>query len=56
MLGNYKVKNAGLQPLHARARLLAHQIGRVTFEHVRRESNAHADRLANAAMDAAGPT
>ena len=24
MLGNYKVKNAGLQPLHARARLLAH--------------------------------
>ena len=53
MLGNYKVKNPGLQPLHARARLLAHEIGRVTFEHVRRESNAHADRLANAAMDGA---
>lgn len=51
MLGNYKVKNPGLQPLHATARLLAHEIGRVTFEHVRRESNAHADRLANAAMD-----
>ena len=51
MLGNYKVKNAGLQPLHARARLLAHDIGRVTFEHVRRERNADADRLANAAMD-----
>jgi ribonuclease HI len=51
MLGNYKVKNAGLQPLHAKARLLAHEIGRVTFEHVRREHNAHADRLANAAMD-----
>jgi ribonuclease HI len=51
MLGNYKVKNAGLQPLHARARLLAHEIGRVTFEHVRRERNADADRLANAAMD-----
>ena len=54
MLGNYKVKNAGLRTLHARARLLARDIGRVTFEHVRREANAHADRLANAAMD--GPT
>ena len=51
MLGNYKVKNPGLQPLHAKARLLAHEIGQVSFEHVRRESNAHADRLANMAMD-----
>lgn len=51
MLGNFKVKNAGLQPLHARARLLGREIGRVTFEHVRREANTHADRLANAAMD-----
>jgi probable phosphoglycerate mutase len=54
MLGNYRVKNAGLQPLHAKARLLASEIGRVTFEHVGRAKNAHADRLANAAMDAAG--
>jgi probable phosphoglycerate mutase len=54
MLGNYKVKNAGLQPLHAKARLLANEIGRVTFEHVGRAHNAHADRLANAAMDRAG--
>ncbi len=53
MLGNYKVKNAGLQPLHAKARLLAHAIGKVTFEHVGRARNAHADRLANAAMDGA---
>lgn len=53
MRGNYKVKNAGLIPLHARARDLAGQIGRVTFEHVGRSSNAHADRLANAAMDRA---
>ena len=51
MLGNYKVRNPGLQPLHARARLLVHEIGRVAFEHVPRESNTHADRLANAAMD-----
>jgi ribonuclease HI len=53
MLGNFKVKNAGLLPLHARARLLACEIGRVTFEHVGRARNAHADRLANAAMDSA---
>jgi ribonuclease HI len=51
MIGNFKVKNAGLQPLHAKARLLAREIGAVTFEHVGRASNAHADRLANAAMD-----
>ena len=51
MLGNYKVKNAGLQPLHARARLLAREVGSVTFEHVGRSLNAHADRLANQAMD-----
>jgi ribonuclease HI len=40
-----------LQPLYAKARLLAHEIGRVTFEHVSRALNAHADRLANQAMD-----
>lgn len=51
MLGNFKVRNAGLTPLHARARGLAAGIGHVTFEHVRREANAHADRLANRAMD-----
>jgi ribonuclease HI len=51
MLGNYKVKNPGLLPLYTRARLLAHEIGRVSFEHVGRAKNAHADRLANAAMD-----
>src|SRR5216110_1324633 len=47
MLGNYRVKHPGLLPLHAKARLLSQQIGRVTFEHVRREANKHADRLAN---------
>ena len=52
MRGNFKVKNAGLRPLYARARLLVHEIGGVTFEHVGRAKNAHADRLANAAMDA----
>jgi ribonuclease HI len=53
MRGVYKVKHEGLKPLHGRARLLAHQIGKVTFEHVRRELNTEADRLANLAMDEA---
>jgi probable phosphoglycerate mutase len=53
MLGVYRVKNAGLQPLFQRARLLAHRVGRVTFRHVRRELNKEADRLANLAMDRA---
>ena len=51
MQGNFKVKNPGLQPLYAKARLLTLDIGRVTFEHVGRALNAHADRLANEAMD-----
>jgi ribonuclease HI len=56
MRGNYKVKNPGLQPLYAKARLLVLEIGRVTFEHVGRALNAHADRLANEAMDLAEGT
>jgi probable phosphoglycerate mutase len=51
MRGEYKVKHPGLQPLHAEARRLAAEVGRVRFEHVRREANAEADRLANEAMD-----
>lgn len=49
----YKVKSEGLKPLHGQAKLLAHRIGRVTFEHVPREKNTEADRLANVAMDEA---
>jgi ribonuclease HI len=56
MRGVYKVKHEGLKPLHGRARLLAHQIGKTTFEHVRREMNKEADRLANLAMDQAEQT
>jgi ribonuclease HI len=53
MKGEYRVKNPGLQPLYEEARLLMKQIGRVKFEHVRREFNRNADRLANEAMDEA---
>jgi ribonuclease HI len=54
MLGNYRVKNEGLMPLHQRARQLAAKIGNVTFEHVRRELNKDADRLSNLGMDQNG--
>jgi len=53
MNGEYRVKNRGLQPLYEEARTLARQVGRVRFEHVRREFNKDADRLANEAMDQA---
>ena len=53
MRGRFKVKHPGLQPLHAKATLLAHEVGRVTFEHVRRELNKDADRLSNLGMDEA---
>jgi ribonuclease HI len=51
--GEYRVKHPGLQPLYQEARALIARIGRVTFEHVRREFNKDADRLANLAMDEA---
>ena len=51
MKGRYKVKNPGLQPLHARARGLASTFDCVRFQAVRRELNKAADALANQAMD-----
>ena len=53
MRGEYKIKNAGLQPLAAKARQLVARLDRVTFEHVRREKNKDADRLSNVGMDEA---
>jgi ribonuclease HI len=51
MRGEYRVKNAGLQPLYQQARAIASSLDRIVFEHVRREQNKDADRLANLAMD-----
>ncbi len=56
MLGVYRVKNPGLQPLFLHARQLVGRIGRVRFQHVRRAFNKDADRLANLAMDEAAGT
>ena len=51
--GEYKVKDAGLKPLHAEARAALAEVGEWSFDHVRRENNAHADDLVNQALDAA---
>jgi ribonuclease HI len=56
MRGEYKIKNEGLKPLAARARLLMTEFDRVHFEHVRREHNKDADRLSNLGMDEAEAT
>ena len=52
--GRYKVKNAGLRPLYEEARALLAQFEDVDLGHIRREQNADADALVNAALDAAG--
>ncbi len=50
--GNYKVKNEGLKPLHARIRgIVSEWGGKIAFIHIPREKNKEADRLSNVAMD-----
>ncbi|HVW40882.1 MAG TPA: bifunctional RNase H/acid phosphatase [Amycolatopsis sp.] len=51
MSGRWKIKHEGLRQLADRARALAARFERVRFEWIRRAENAHADRLANEAMD-----
>ena len=50
--GEYRVKDAGLKPLHAEARSKLSAFSAWKFEHVRREQNAEADALVNQALDA----
>jgi len=50
--GKYKVKDAGLKPLHAAVRKRLEGVGEWSIRHVRRERNAEADRLVNEALDA----
>jgi ribonuclease HI len=52
--GEYKVKQAGLRPLHAAAREALAGFERWSIRSVRREDNADADALVNATLDAAG--
>lgn len=51
MRGEYRVKNERIIPLHKEASALVSQFKSVTFEHVRRNDNKVADRLANQAID-----
>jgi ribonuclease HI len=51
MNGEYRVKNAELKALHALASKRVSQFDRVTLTHVRREQNARADAMCNAALD-----
>ena len=52
--GDYKVKSPDLRPLYERARQLSRQLEFFSVEHVRREQNRAADKLANLAMDQGG--
>lgn len=52
LTGRYRVRTAHLVPLHRRVRELAQGFARVRFEHVPRERNVEADRLANEGVDA----
>ncbi len=54
LTGQYRVKHADLKPLSAAVQRVREEwFPRARFEHVRREKNKHADRLANEAMDKA---
>jgi len=50
--GRYRVKSEHLIPLYRRLRDLARGFERIRFEHVPRERNTEADRLANEGVDA----
>jgi len=52
--GQYKVKHPALKPLHEQARRLIERLGGFSIEHVPREQNREADRLANRTLDGAG--
>jgi ribonuclease HI len=51
LTGRYRVKAPHLQPLHRRVRALLVGFAKVDLEHVPRERNVDADRLANLGVD-----
>ncbi len=51
MKGQYRVNSPELRPLYEEARRRASQVEHFQIQHVLREKNRHADRLANLAMD-----
>jgi probable phosphoglycerate mutase len=53
MSGRWQIKHPGLRPLAAEAAAVIRRFDSVSFEWIPRARNAHADKLANEAMDAA---
>jgi Ribonuclease HI len=51
LIGKYRVKSPHLVPLHREALAQAKRFSRIRFEHVSRERNTEADRLANEGVD-----
>jgi ribonuclease HI len=51
--GEWKIKNERLRSLAAKAQTLLSKFNSASLEHVRREQNADADKLANQGMDQA---
>ncbi|MBX7058421.1 MAG: ribonuclease HI family protein [Leptospirales bacterium] len=52
IIGQYKVKHAGLRELHKAARSILNEFAKLHMEHIPREQNKRADQLANLALDA----
>ena len=53
MSGRWQIKHPALRALAAQAEAAGRHVGRVSYQWVPRAQNAHADRLANRAMDEA---
>lgn len=51
MLGQYKIKEPGLQVLAAEVIKLKNNFANVSFKHIKREYNQEADKLVNQALD-----
>ena len=51
--GKYRVKKATLKPLHQKVKQLQGLLEGFTINHIPREQNAEADKLANKALDTA---
>lgn len=49
--GKYKVKNAGIKPLHEEVKRALVEFDSWSIRHVRRADNAEADQLVNQALD-----
>ncbi|PLS80622.1 hypothetical protein CYG49_04650 [Candidatus Saccharibacteria bacterium] len=49
--GIYQIKNRDLWPIHNRIKELIKQFDKVSFHHVKREFNTHADALVNKILD-----